>query len=58
MGLNYKGSGYSDSLAVMKLTRPNSYGAITVEVKRNGKQLILKAAGLPEGIGYGLILAE
>ncbi|MCX5784181.1 MAG: hypothetical protein NTX59_00675 [Elusimicrobia bacterium] len=58
MGLSYKGSDYNDSIAVMKLRPVYSGNTVNVEIKRNGKQMILKAANLPEGTGYGLVLAE
>ena len=58
MGLNYKGSDYNDSIAVMKLRPVYSGNTINVEIKRNGKQIILKAENLPGGTGYGLVSAE
>ena len=57
-GRKYKGSDYDDSIASMKLRQVNSDKTITVEVKKNGDQLILKAAGLPEGTGYALVRLE
>ncbi len=58
LGRGYKGSDYDDSIALMKLKPVNSGGAINVEIKRNGSRLILKAANLPEGTGYGLVITE
>ncbi len=54
-GAEYKGSGYSDDTPLIMLKPVNSSGAMNIEIKKNGAQLILKATGLPEGTGYGIL---
>ena len=58
MGLGYKGSDYNDTTTALTLRQVISGNGINIEIKRNGDRIIFKAANLPEGTGYGLLVTE